>query len=310
MVRPIILLLLLECGGLPLLCLSARRGGLRPEQAPATESGSKLPHSKGLKIHGHRGCRGLRPENTLPAFRHALELGVDVLELDLGVTADNRLLVSHDPHLTPELCRHWDGRPLEREVAIHSLTLAEAQRFDCGALKNPRFPKQVPVPHTPPPTLEQVFELAKGHPRVEFNVETKIFADRPELTPSPAEFARMVVEAVQRYGMEKRVIVQSFDPRTLREVRKLAPGIRLSVLSSDGKDYIALAQEIGAEVVSPEHSRLTEAEVKRAHAARLQVVPWTANDEASWKRLLDMGVDAIITDDPEALAAFLGRRRP
>lgn len=263
-----------------------------------------------IKIHGHRGCRALRPENTMPAFEQALEVGADVLELDLGVTADNHLLVSHDPHFSPELCRHMDGRPLAAPVAIHSLSLVEARRFDCGALKNPRFPKQVPAPNTPPPTLDQVFELAKKHPRVEFNVETKIFADRPELTPGPAEFARLVVEAVHRHALEKRVIVQSFDPRTLREVRRMAPAIRLSVLSSDRKDYIALAREIGAEIVSPEYGRLTAAEVRRAHQAGLQVVPWTANDEASWQRLREMGVDAIITDDPAALRDFLGRRRP
>lgn len=262
-----------------------------------------------IKIHGHRGCRALRPENTMPAFQHAVELGVDVLELDMGVTKDNHLLISHDPHLTPALCRKGDGTPLSAPVAIHSLTLAEAQRYDCGALKNPDFPKQTPVPHTPPPTLEQVFSLAKKNPRLEFNIETKIFADHPELTPDPAAFARLVVETVRRFKLEKRVIVQSFDPRTLQEVRKMAPAIRLAVLSGDGKGYISLAEELGAEIVSPDYHYLTEDDVKRAHALHMEVVPWTANDEAAWKRLVDMGVDAIITDDPEALAAFLGRGR-
>ncbi len=260
-----------------------------------------------VKIHGHRGCRALRPENTMPAFEHAVELGVDVLELDMAVTKDNRLLVSHDPHLTPARCRKDDGTPLAAPIAIHTLTLAEAQSYDCGALKHPDFPKQVQVPHTHPPALEEVFSLAKKHPRLEFNIETKIFADHPELTPDPAAFARLVVDAVHHAKLEKRVIVQSFDPRTLREVRKIAPEIRLAVLSEDGKGYIAVAQEMHAEIVSPNYRRLTEAGVKQAHALHMEVVPWTANDEASWKKLLDMGVDAIITDDPEALAAFLHR---
>lgn len=263
-----------------------------------------------ILIHGHRGCRALRPENTLPAFEHALKLGVDVLELDMAVTKDNRILVSHDPHISPKICRNWDGTALTGEVAIRSLTLKEAQRYDCGAIKHPEYPKQVPAPHTPPPTLEQVFELARAYPKVHFNIETKIFAKEPELTPSPQEFARLVVDIVRKYKLESRVIVQSFDPRTLREVRKIAPSIRLAVLSEDGVGYIELAQGMGAEIVSPRYTKLTAADVKRAHALKMQVVPWTANDEASWKNLVDMGVDAIITDDPESLARFLGRSKP
>jgi glycerophosphoryl diester phosphodiesterase len=244
----------------------------------------------------------------MPAFEHAIELGVDVLELDMGVTKDNRLLISHDPHITPAICRNDDGTPLQKEIPIRSLTLAEAQSFDCGAIKNPNFPRQVPVPHTPAPTLEQVFSLAEKNPHLEFNIETKIFAEHPELTPDPAGFARLVVDTVQRFKLQKRVIVQSFDPRTLREVRKLDPSIRLAVLSADGKGYVALAKDIGAEIVSPEHRHMTQEDVRQAHALHMEVVPWTANDEASWQRLVKMGVDAIISDDPEALAAFLHRR--
>ena len=263
-----------------------------------------------IQIHGHRGCRALRPENTLPAFEHALKVGVDVLELDMAVTKDNRILVSHDPHISPKICRNWDGTALAAEVAIRTLTLPEAQRYDCGAIQHPDFPKQVSVPHTPPPTLEQVFELARAYPKVQFNIETKIFAKEPKLTPSPREFARLVVETVRKHGLEQRVIVQSFDPRTLREVRKIDPRIRLAVLSEDGVGYIELAQKLGAEIVSPRYTKLTAADVRRAHGLKMQVVPWTANDEASWKTLVDMGVDAIITDDPEALARFLGRSKP
>ena len=263
-----------------------------------------------ILIHGHRGCRALRPENTLPAFQHALKLGVDVLELDMAVTKDNQILVSHDPHISPKICRNWDGSALDAEVAIHSLTLQEAQSYDCGAVQNPEYPKQVPVPHTPPPTLEQVFELSKTNPKVQFNIETKIFKEEPGLAPSPQKFAQLVVDAVRKHHLEQRVIVQSFDPRTLHEVRKIAPEIRLAVLSEDGVGYIELAKKLHAEIVSPRYTKLTPADVRRAHDLKMQVVPWTANDEASWKTLVGMGVDAIITDDPEALARFLGRRKP
>lgn len=246
----------------------------------------------------------------MPAFEHALRLGVDVLELDMAVTRDGHIVVSHDPYISPKICRHWDGKPLASPVAIHTLTLKQVQSYDCGAIRNPDFPKQIPVPHTAPPTLEQVFALAAAYPKAEFNIETKIFAKEPQLSPGPEEFARLVVEAVSRHGLEERVMVQSFDPRTLREVRKIAPRIRLSVLSEDGVGYIELARDLGAEIVSPRYTALKPQDVVRAHELAMQVVPWTANDEAAWKSLVAMGVDAIISDDPEALARFLGRRKP
>jgi glycerophosphoryl diester phosphodiesterase len=258
-----------------------------------------------ILVHGHRGARAMRPENTLPAFEYAIAAGVDVLELDLAVTRDNVLVVSHDPEINPEICT---GGPLPR-VAIRSLTRAELQQWDCGARRNPKFPDQQPVPGTRIPTFDQVLDLA---PRgaFGFNVETKIFPDRLELTPPPEEFVRLVLAAVRRHKVESRVILQSFDYRTLKAMKQIAPEIRLSALYGFGlKRFPAIAAEAGgAGIVSPEHHLVTAAKVRDAHAAGLAVVPWTANAPAHWDRLIDAQVDAIITDDPAALIAHLKKR--
>ena len=253
-----------------------------------------------ILVHGHRGARAVRPENTLPAFEYAIDAGVDFLELDVAVTRDNVLVVSHDPTLSKPIC----SGPKDHAV-IHELTLEEVRQYDCGALRNPGFPKQVPVPGTRMPTLDQVFDLA---PRGSFgfNVETKIFPEKPELTPPPEEFAKMLLDAIRRHKLERRVIVQSFDFRTLHAMKKLAPEIRLSALY-EGKNpnYVSIAHDGGATIVSPESRTVTPERVKAAHDAGLQVVPWTANRPQDWEKLVSAQVDAIISDDPAALIAWL-----
>ncbi|HYI96378.1 MAG TPA: glycerophosphodiester phosphodiesterase [Bryobacteraceae bacterium] len=262
-----------------------------------------LPASRVL-VHGHRGARAVLPENTIPAFEYAIQAGVDVLELDVSVTRDKVLVVSHDPALDSSICTGWPHR-----TPIRLLSLAQLQKVDCGSLKNPEFPKQKPVPGARIPTLDEVFALAKRGD-FEFNVETKIFAKYPFLTPGPGEFARMLYDAIRKHGLEQRVIVQSFDFRTLHAMKKLNPKIRLSALYDGApRSFIAIAKEAGAQIVSPEHRLVTKEQVDAAHKAGLQVVAWTTNAPADWKRLVECGVDAIISDDPAELLAFLGRAR-
>jgi glycerophosphoryl diester phosphodiesterase len=257
-----------------------------------------------ILVHGHRGARAIYPENTLPAFEYAIEQGADVLEMDVAVTKDNVLVISHDPHLNAEICKGPKPNALIRE-----LTLAEVRAYDCGALRNPRFPKQQPVPGTRIPTLDEVLELG---PRggFEFNIETKSFPDHPEFTPPPAVFAKALLERIRRHKLEARVIVQSFDFRTLREMKKLAPEIRLSALyEGPPRSFVEIAREAGAAIVSPDFHLATPEQVAAAHAAGLQVVPWTANTPQDWEALTRAGVDAIITDDPAALLAWLKQRQ-
>jgi|SRR5581483_5294901 len=261
----------------------------------------------GILVHGHRGARARRPENTIPAFEYAIAQGVDALEMDMAVTKDNVLVISHDPLLHPPVCT--GPRP---EAVIRQLTLAEVRGWDCGAVRNPKFATQQTVPHTRMPTLDEAFDLAPRG-RFDYNIETKSFPDKPEYTPPPDEFARMVLDKIRRHGLERRVILQSFDFRTLVAMRKLAPKIRLSALTeTDQRPFAEIARDAAdAEIVSPEFHLVTREKVAAAHLAGKQVVPWTANLPGDWDMLIAAGVDAIISDDPAELVRYLkmhGRR--
>jgi glycerophosphoryl diester phosphodiesterase len=250
-------------------------------------------------VHGHRGARARRPENTLPAFRYALAAGVDVLELDVAVTKDNVAVVSHDPHVNSTIC---SGPALD--IPIRTLTLAELRKYDCGSKRNPRFADQEPVPGTHVPTLDEVFALGKGN-AVQFNVETKIFADKPELTPGPEEFTTFILDSARRNGMETRFILQSFDPRTLRVMKRISPSVPRAALFEKQRDWSEVAQEFEATILSPEYHLVTADLVAQAHKAGLQVVPWTSNSPEAWASLAAAGSDAIISDDPAALISWL-----
>lgn len=313
----------LPCLQLPLVLLAVA-GCLSAADAP-----------RRIEVHGHRGARASRPENTIPAFEFAIAAGTDVLELDMSVTKDNVIVISHDPVLHPPVC----SGPQPRAI-IHNLTLEEVKQWDCGAVRNPEFANQQTIPGTRMPTLDEVFVLApKGNFR--FNIETKIMPRRPseaelaatlkhagvdpesaqgkdiratfagigpDVTPPPDEFARMVLDKIRQYHLEKRVILQSFDFRTLHAMKKLAPEIQLSALyGGPARDFVEIAREAGAQTVSPVYRLVTPEQVKAAHAAGLQVVPWTANKPEDWDRLIAAEVDAIITDDPAGLIAHLKR---
>ena len=268
---------------------------------PAGQSGQpSQPNRQPILVHGHRGARALWPENTLPAFEYAIAAGVHAIELDLAVTRDNVVVVSHDPQLHPPVC---DGP--QPGAFIYTLFLAEVREWDCGKLRNPEFPRQRTVPGTRMPTLDEVFALApKGN--FLFNIETKIFADHPEFTPSPEEFATLVLAQVRDHRLESRVILQSFDFRILRVMKRMAPEIALAALYEGApKDLTAIAGEAGAGIVSPQFRLVTPQQVRAAHEAGLQVMTWTPNRPEDWDRLIEAGVDAIITDDPAALLAHL-----
>ncbi len=243
----------------------------------------------------------MRPENTLPAFEYAIGVGVDYLELDLNVTKDDVLVVSHDSLINRKICAGPEG-----ETAIRKLTLAQVKQFDCGGTKNPDFPKQQLVPGTKIPTFDEVLALApKG--KFKFNVETKSDPKKPELSPEPRKFAEMVAAAVRKHKLEQRVLVQSFDWRTLHAMKEIAPEIQLSALYGGlPKEFTVISKEAGGtQVVSVHYLLVTKGKVESAHKAGIQVVPWTPNEEGQWKRLISDGVDAIITDDPAALIEYL-----
>jgi glycerophosphoryl diester phosphodiesterase len=252
-------------------------------------------------VHGHRGARALRPENTIPAFEYAIAVGADALELDIAVTRDNVLVVSHDPVLHPPLC----SGPHPGAV-IRELTLAELQDWDCGALQNPDFPRQTPIRGTSIPTLDEVLALSRWG-SFGFDIEMKSFQDQPRYTPEPDGFARLLLDRIRAHSLEKRTVVQSFDFRTLMAMRKIAPEIRLAALyEREEQDIASLARLVN--IVSPDFHLVTAKNVADAHATGLYVVPWTANAPSEWDTLIDANVNAIITDDPAALIDHLRQK--
>ena len=295
--------------GLRLSLLAAGFAWLQAEAAPV-----QLTR---IEVQGHRGARALRPENTLPAFRYAIEAGVDTLELDIQVTKDHQLVISHDPMISQVLCLAPGGKPVGDHVLIHQLTLAEVQAYDCGSLKHPRFPRQVSIPGTFIPSLEQLFAMVAASPsrearRVRFNIETKMVPRFPEQSVMPEEFAKLLVQVIAKHGLSDRVSIQSFDYRTLTAVHRLAAKIPLIPLIGENfPSWPSLIQATGAAVLSPMMDWLTVESVAEAHRHHVRVIPWTANEVADWDWLLAANVDGIITDDPAALIAYLklkGRR--
>lgn len=268
-----------------------------------------------LDVQGHRGARARYPENTIPAFEHALKAGVNTLELDLGVTKDSILVISHDQFMSLKICQHGDGKPIDSPILIHELTLKEVKTFDCGTLKHPDFPKQTPVPGTRVPTLREFFKWIKAHklPRakkVRFNIETKINPKYPDYTVGPQEFVKLVHKEIRRARMSKRVIIQSFDPRTLVEMKKLAPRIRTALLTDDPKlDPFEALPKARADIFSPRYNLVTPELVKNLRAKGYSVISWTPNTPETWQPLIDAKVDGIITDDPESLIQYLAEDR-
>ncbi|MCZ7566491.1 MAG: glycerophosphodiester phosphodiesterase [Burkholderiales bacterium] len=296
-----------------------------------------MSEAAAFDLQGHRGARGLAPENTLPAFARALAIGVTTLELDCGVTRDGALVVSHDRRLNPDITRGPGGAWLDGPgPMIHALDYAELARYDVGRIRPgseyaKRFPDQTPVDGTRIPRLADVFALVARarNATVRFNIETKIDPTRPEETLAPDEFARALVREVRAGGMARRTTIQSFDWRTLRVVQAEAPEIATVYLSAADtigsgdraspwtaglrpRDYAsvpAMVKAAGGAIWSPAHAEVTPALVLEAHRLGLAVIPWTANAPAELERLLDLGVDGIITDYPDRLRAALAARR-
>ncbi|MBI5200211.1 MAG: MFS transporter, partial [Elusimicrobia bacterium] len=297
---------------------SARRGTEESMMKGAAVAGlilACLGSASAFEVEGHRGARWVRPENTLAAFRYALEAGVDTLELDLHATKDDVLVVTHDPFLSPELCLGPNGERLTEKAWVRKLTLKELQRYDCGSLVNPRFKAQVAQPGERIPSFEELLAWldTEENPRAKtvlLNVETKSEPEHPDWTPEPEPFTKLVLASVKKHKLGKRFVLQSFDYRTLEAAKKLSPKTTLSALVEfrPKEPLVELAKRLKADIVSPDHAWLTKEDVDALHAARVKVVPWTANDEAAWRKLDGYGVDGIISDDPKSLLEYRAKR--
>jgi len=287
-------------------------------------------------LQGHRGARGLFPENSLPAFTAALEIGVTTLEFDLGMTLDGVLVVNHDRRLKSDKTRGPDGVWLNEDnmPLLAEFTFEELQQFDIGAFKPgsrgaSRFPDQRQMKGIRIPSLRQVFELGEGRGKgtIRYNIETKISPEAPGEAPSPEVFAEALATEIETAGVAERTAVQSFDWRTLRLIRDHLPQIEtvyltaerswldnlqrgqpglspwLDGLDLDG-DQLSVPQAIhahGGNVWSPFYKDLRAAELAEAQRLGLRVVVYTVNEPEDMASLIDLGVDGIITDYPDRL---------
>ena len=288
-------------------------------------------------LQAHRGGRAHAPENTLGAFSNAMAIGVDTLELDIGLTADGVVVISHDTVLNPDHTRDARGAFLAAKgPAIRSLTLSQLQAYDVGRIDpatsyGKQFATQLASDGERIPTLAALFERVRerGAVQLRFNIETKLDPTRPDETAPPEAMVRALLAEIDKSGMAARVTIQSFDWRTLALVGQMAPqmsraylttgrtlkdprwttGLRLEDFGSAPRLVKAAAGESkGAVTWSPAFNDLTAAQVKEAQSLGFRVVPWTVNQRADMAKLMDWEVDGIITDDPAILRDVMRER--
>ncbi|MFD0930986.1 glycerophosphodiester phosphodiesterase [Psychroflexus salinarum] len=269
-------------------------------------------------LQGHRGARGLSPENTLQAFQKALELGVNTLELDLAITRDKQIVVSHEPWMNADICLDADGNDIEKanekSFNIYQMTYEEVKAFDCGSKYNPAFPEQ-DLESAYKPLLKEVLHMAdslsKNHgQKINYNIELKSLPEGDDVYhPTPAEFVRLVMGLLQQETDMNRVNLQSFDFRILRELNTSYPEVRLAALVYNSDLETALA-DLGfvPEIYSPYFPLVNKKLVNDAHDYGMKVIPWTVNEYEQMKTQLKYGVDGLITDYPD-LALKLRKKK-
>jgi glycerophosphoryl diester phosphodiesterase len=279
-------------------------------------------------LQGHRGARGLAPENTMAAFRAALALGVTTLETDVGITRDGVAVIAHDRHLNPALVRGADGKwlaaptPTLRSLDSARLAAYDVGRTDPASAYAKQWPQQQPADGERIPALADVLALAKRSAvPVRLNVETKLSPLAPDDTVDPATFARAVVDALTSADLVARTTLQSFDWRTLAEAKKLEPALRTACLTLEGgaNDNVkpdatgrspwlagiapgplpSMVKRAGCDVWSPFWRNVTRERIAEAKALGLAVIPWTVNEIADMLAMIDAGADGLITDYPD-----------
>ena len=263
---------------------------------------------------GHRGARGLLPENSIPAFLKALEFPIKTLELDVVISRDSQVVVSHEPWMSASICSKPDGRPVSEEEEkvsnIFQLKYAEIQQFDCGSRGNERFPEQSPMRVSKPllsEAVQQVEAYCSNQSRELpfYNIEIK---SRPEwdgvFTPDPQAFARLVVEKIEVLGIKSRTCIQSFDVRALQAVRQIDSTFVLALLVENTKGLDQNLKELGftPAVYSPYYQLISGNLVKETHERGMLLIPWTVNEITTMRGLINLGVDGIITDYPNLIS--------
>lgn len=274
----------------------------------------KTPNPQTFDLEGHRGCRGLMPENTIPAMLRAIDLNVNTLEMDVVITANDQVVVSHEPFFNHEITtlpsRDSIEEKNEKEYNIFKMTYDSVAKFDVGMKPHPRFPFQQKM-KVQKPLLSTVIDSVEAyltktnHSKVMYNIEIKSNNTTDNIFhPEPEKFADLLMDVIEKKEIKDRVIIQSFDPRSLKIVRQKYPAMRLSLLIENQKIPVKDFEKLyGFEpnILSPDYSLLTKEIVDALHERNIKVIPWTVDDLPSAKKLYAMGVDGIITDYPDRI---------
>jgi glycerophosphoryl diester phosphodiesterase len=277
--------------------------------SPSKKSTMQIP---AFDRQGHRGCRGLMPENTIPAMLRAIELGVTTLEMDVVITADGQVILSHEPFMSWEISTTPDGRTFtakeEKQYNIYRMDYATVRTWDVGLKPHPRFKQQEKLAVSKPLLSELIDSVEsyagrKGITALFYNIETKSDPAGDDMYhPQPGPFAEKLMSVIREKGIGSRVIIQSFDRRTLQVMHQKYPGIRTALLiegfSKETLDEHLEKLGFTPSIYSPEFSLVNPALVSACHAMGMKLVPWTVNDKSNIDRLRSMGVDGIISDFP------------
>jgi glycerophosphoryl diester phosphodiesterase len=265
-------------------------------------------------LQGHRGARGLAPENTLQAFKKALELGVKTLELDVVLTKDGQIVVSHEPWMNADICLDPDGNSIEKknekDYNMYQMTYEEVKGYDCGSKYNPAFPEQQ-LESAYKPLLKEVLQMADSLSRnhgqhIHYNIELKSSPEGDEIYhPGPESFVKLVMKILKEETDIQKVNLQSFDFRVLQELHSSYPEVKLATLVYQ-MDLDTALERLGfvPDIYSPHFSLVNKSMVEAVHSKRMKLIPWTANKPEQMKSLLKLGVDGLITDYPDRALKF------
>jgi glycerophosphoryl diester phosphodiesterase len=270
-------------------------------------------------VQGHRGCRGLLPENAIPAFVRALELGVTTLEMDVVITKDKQVLVSHEPWMSNEICIGLNGDSLVNDVMnthnIYKMNFKEVLMYDCGSLPHPRFPEQVKMKVHKPllkdviATIEKLIQ-EKDLEQVQYNIEIKSAVEGDDIFhPQPKEFVDLVYAVIEGGNVKNRTIIQSFDPRPLNYLNDKDASIQTAYLTENqlGFQHNLSRLDFKPTIFSPDKIFVTPEMIEFFHGEDIKVIPWTVNDTTEMQNLINLGVDGIITDYPDRLIKILSK---
>ena len=260
-------------------------------------------------LQGHRGARGLYPENSIEGFLGALDLQVNTLEMDVVITKDGQVIVSHEPWISSLICWDVDDKPVPSGNAlnIYTMTYSEVTNYNCGSQSHPDFLQQAKFPTFKPLLSEVITEVekhlkAKSLPAVSYNIEIKSTPEGDDIFhPAPKEFVAKVLEVITKGGIANRTIIQAFDVRALQAAKAAAPSIPVALLISETKGFDQDLEDLGftPEIYSPNFRLVNSEMVQNCRSNNIRIIPWTVNEERDMQVMLELGVDGIITDYPD-----------